>query len=1115
MAKAKASPRTADKTARSSAKRSSTPKLTPRRRRAAAVPPAPSITDPADTQTVPTQSYPQPKSRKPADKSPSPALPPCALHASWIPEETGGQLRIWAEIVSKTKRPRKGQHPYQLRRPELGSLLQTFWPLLAIEIPDAKQNIETWIVLPGDGTRPTPSLELQADLEDETNESTGWTAWRVDTFECANPLPLLAPRNTTETTEAVRIAQDFEFWQNLLHRLVLAVRRHEYLPSIQAREVPKKGRSKRSGKSAFQFEAGWELARHVEDDLVATYSRAIPGVCRAMWHDDPADVNGKPSLHDPEAIIRHFLAVNLQRLVISSKMTKAIAKRIENTVIASAIGTSQEPSSYSLPESDSLNEKTWDQWFRWRNRIQRSASESDERICFRLAEANRESPEIWRLEWLLSSRNDPSLLIPLANYWQSRLSEEPSPRSIREVLLQLGQAARIYNKLWTGMNSTAPSEVVLEREEALEFLRNQAPVLQGAGFRVIVPAWWTITGQRRLRVKLTARNNRADGSQGTESSGLFGFDSVVEFNAQVIFDGKPVTPEEWQRLVQAKEGLVEVRGEWMELQSDELARLEEFWQSAGETQTMTVADLLRAEADPTSSGIEVDYEGELRSMLDGLRNSDSLEVLDQPDGFAGQLREYQIRGFSWISYLERLGLGACLADDMGLGKTIQILAAILDDKLKNPKSGPTLLLAPTSVLGNWKHEATRFTPQLSARIHHGPDRPKETEPFKETIQNADLVIVSFGVARKDEALLRGIPWHRIVVDECQNLKNPKAAVTKAVRHFKARRRIALTGTPVENRLMDLWSLFSVINPGYLGNMTDFRKNLEIPIMRHDDRAAKRRLRGMVQPFILRRMKTDKAIIRDLPDKLEQNSLCNLTPEQATLYQAVVSKINEALADSEKSARQGLMLSALMRLKQICNHPAQFLQDGSEFSETRSHKLSRVCEMLDEIEAENESVLVFTQFAELGKSLEALFRRRYRGAVYYLHGGTSISRREHMVKEFQDPETKRAIFLLSLRAGGTGITLTRANHVIHFDRWWNPAVENQATDRAYRIGQEKKVFVHKMVTMGTLEERIDELINSKKQLADEIVGSDESWLANLDNETFQNLISLDRDSAVID
>ena len=594
---------------------------------------------------------------------------------------------------------------------------------------------------------------------------------------------------------------------------------------------------------------------------------------------------------------------------------------------------------------------------------------------------------------------------------------------------------------------------------------------------------------------------------------MLGFDSLVEFKAEIVMDGEPLSEEEWERLVQTKAGLVEIRGQWMELRPEDMARFEEF-RDAGGVGSLSVSDLLRAEADPESSGVEVAYEDGPARMLAGLRNAAALEILDQPSGFVGRLRDYQVRGFSWLSYLERIGLGACLADDMGLGKTIQVLAAILEDRARDPEAGPTLLIAPTSVLGNWQREAGRFAPSLSTLVHHGTNRAKGPKAFKAAINGVDVVILSFGVARLDAATVSKVGWRRVVVDEAQNIKNPQAAVTKAVRRFKAQRRIALTGTPVENRLMDLWSLFSFINPGYLGTMTYFRKNFERPVMKNRNQAAARGLKGMVGPFILRRMKSDPSIIRDLPEKVEQNCFCNLTAEQATLYEAVVKQLEGSIESTEGIDRQGLVLATLTRLKQICNHPAQFLQDGSEFDPKRSHKLARVCEMLDEVEAENESALVFTQFAEIGKSLESLFRARYGGAVYYLHGGTPRARREHMVQEFQDPDSERAIFVLSLRAGGTGITLTRANHVIHFDRWWNPAVENQATDRAYRIGQKSRVFVHKMVTMGTLEERIDALIESKKKLADEVVGGGESWLADLDSEALRQLVSLDRGSAVV-
>ena len=1033
-----------------------------------------------------------------------------------MPGETSGQFLLWAEIAGKTKRLRQGEHPYQIRRTDLTALLAQTWPGLcpAGSLPAKKPKF--WIVLPGDGTRPSPSLELQAEHEDETAEPTTWTAWQVDTVELENPIWQLCLHDLRHLAgiNTVRVGQDLEFWQRLARRVGWAVRRHEYLPAIFPQQTGAKGRGKRTRKPTAEFQAGWEFAHGVEDGIAASYSRAIPGASRAMWARKPSQRNGNPAMHEREGLVRHFLAVCLQRLVVRTRFTQKAAKKVERTVVQLAIAPDTATSRTSIGYSRPIEQPTWAQWVRWRDRIQRSALEADERICFRLAEARPEAPDIWKLEWVLSSRRDPSLLIPLADFWAERALVRPSARSMREVLLQLGQAARIYGKLWDGMNSAAPAEVFLGREEALDFLKQQAPILQGAGFRVIVPAWWTATGQRRLRLRLTTRGSGSAESVGSESSGIFGFDSLIEFKAQVVMDGKPLTSKEWEQLVASKEGLVEIRGQWMELRSDELARLEEYWKTGSELQQMTVSELLEAQADGETTGVEVVYEAGVGRMLSALRNNDSLELLDQPAAFVGTLREYQVRGFSWLAYLERIGLGACLADDMGLGKTIQVLATILEDKNRNPDADPTLLVAPTSVLGNWQREAKRFAPTLSTHIHHGPKRAKGKKAFTKAIEGVDIVIASFGVARLDSRTLSGIAWHRVVVDEAQNVKNPKAAVTKAIRRFKARRKIAMTGTPVENRLMDLWSLFSFINPGFLGTMTDFRKNVERPIMRERDPEATSRLRGMVRPFILRRMKTDKAIIKDLPDKVEQNSYCNLTPEQATLYQAVVRKLEAGLKGAEGIERQGLMLSTLMRLKQICNHPAQFLQDGSKFAEKRSHKLARVCEMLDEVEAENESALVFTQFAEVGKSLETLFRKRYGGAVYYLYGGTPRARREHMVEEFQNPDTERAIFVLSLRAGGTGITLTRANHVIHFDRWWNPSVENQATDRAFRIGQKKSVFVHKMVTMGTLEERIDELIESKKQLADEIVGGDESWLANLDNAAFRQLIALDRASAVV-
>ncbi|MDO9138977.1 MAG: DEAD/DEAH box helicase, partial [Methylobacter sp.] len=396
-------------------------------------------------------------------------------------------------------------------------------------------------------------------------------------------------------------------------------------------------------------------------------------------------------------------------------------------------------------------------------------------------------------------------------------------------------------------------------------------------------------------------------------------------------------------------------------------------------------------------------------------------------------------------------------------------------------------------------------------IHHGSDREQNAAAFKQLCMQHDLLVTSYTLARKDSKLLAGLHWRRIVLDEAQNIKNPVAAQTKAILKLEADCRLALTGTPVENRLMDLWSIFNFLNPGYLGKQAQFRKNYELPVQRDNDPIQSATLKKLIQPFILRRLKTDKAIIKDLPDKIDNKIYCNLSKEQAALYEVVVNDVLAQLEEAEGIQRQGLMLSTLMKLKQVCNHPMQFLQDGSAFTPERSHKLERIGEMLEEAMEQGDSVLVFTQFTEIGENLERYLAKEKHYKTYYLHGGTPRNKRELMISDFQDPDTGPAVFILSLKAGGVGITLTQANHVFHFDRWWNPAVENQATDRAFRIGQQKNVFVHKFVTLGTLEERIDQMISDKQKMADSIVGNDESWLTKLDNQAFKELIALNKHS----
>jgi SNF2 family DNA or RNA helicase len=445
---------------------------------------------------------------------------------------------------------------------------------------------------------------------------------------------------------------------------------------------------------------------------------------------------------------------------------------------------------------------------------------------------------------------------------------------------------------------------------------------------------------------------------------------------------------------------------------------------------------------------------------------------------------------------------------MGLGKTIQTITLLLDVKRQSKKILPALIVCPTSVVGNWRHEIQRFAPGLNIYTHQGVERLSGKALMKQ-LNGVDVVLTSYPLLARDRDTLETVEWSTVILDEAQNIKNSTTKQAQAARALKSGHRIALTGTPVENRLTELWSILHFLNPGYLGSEKSFRQRFANPIEKLDDTDAAKRLKQLTAPFILRRLKTDPTIISDLPEKMEMKVYTTLTTEQGTLYEAVVKEVMERIenadAEGDNMSRRGLVLSLLMQLKQICNHPAQYLKDGSSL-DGRSGKLSRLSEMLEEVYATDDRALVFTQFAEMGELLRDHLRVMFYDEPLWLHGGTKIKEREDMIRRFQ-AERGPKVFILSLKAGGVGLNLTRANHVFHFDRWWNPAVENQATDRAFRIGQMRNVQVHKFVCAGTLEEKIDEMIESKKVLAERIVGADESWLTELDTASLRDLVQL--------
>ncbi|HEU0301965.1 MAG TPA: DEAD/DEAH box helicase [Longimicrobium sp.] len=720
--------------------------------------------------------------------------------------------------------------------------------------------------------------------------------------------------------------------------------------------------------------------------------------------------------------------------------------------------------------------------------------------------------DAWRLEFLLQAADDPSLLVPAAEVWRARGALKVFRRTLEQpqerLLEDLGRALRLVPVLQPALRGARPTGMAMDAEDAYRFLREGAPLLAQAGFGVRVPPWW---GQpaARLGAKLRARSPARG-----EADGRFGLETLVAYDWQLSIGGQALSPDEFRALAQAKAPLVRFRGQWVELRPEEItAALRLFEQGAsGE---MTAAELMRlaagaggAEAQLPVEGVEAEgWLGELLAAAGDAR----VQPVPPPPGFTGTLRPYQERGLSWLAFMDGLGLGACLADDMGLGKTVQLLALLLARPLKSGRGRrtlPTLLVCPMSLVGNWQREAARFAPALRVHVHHGGER-LSGPALRRAVRGSELVITTYALAARDRDELGAVEWGRVVLDEAQNVKNAAARQAQAVRAFRAPRRIALTGTPVENRLAEMWSILDFLNPGLLGSARDFRARFALPIERYrnPDRAAQ--LRRLAGPFILRRLKTDRGIIRDLPEKQEMKVFCNLTREQASLYQATVDDLMRRIQESEGIQQRGLVLSMLLRLKQACNHPAQLLRDGSALA-GRSGKLERLEEVLDEVMQVGDRALVFTQFAEMGRLLQERLQERFAREIPFLHGGTRKADRDALVARFQEADGP-PVLLLSLKAGGTGLNLTAANHVIHFDRWWNPAVEDQATDRAFRIGQRRDVQVRKLVCAGTLEERIDQVIEEKKALAGSVLGTGEAWLTELSTDELRRIVALSADA----
>lgn len=772
----------------------------------------------------------------------------------------------------------------------------------------------------------------------------------------------------------------------------------------------------------------------------------------------------------------------------------------------------------------------------WIAHLDDSSASRVVRLCLQLSEPEGDPDDAtaiggsWRLSFHLVTTDDPPIMIDADRIWNpdsagdhmlSRIGGERE--SAEDVLLaELARAARIWPRLEEALASSSPTGVDLSLEHAYEFLREMRPILAESGVEILVPSWWG-RSQSRLAARLLIESDPLESdSGGTWGSGParhgdLGLHSLVNYSWQISLGDKPVTLEEFKELAAQGTPLVRVDGQWVEIRVEDVEGAAEFVKEhpGGE---MTVLEAMRLAhgVDGSESSLPImgmKATGWVAQVFGDVELDQRLDTVEQPELFKGSLRPYQLMGLSWLAFLDRFGLGACLADDMGLGKTIQLIALLQLERQKAAEGtsvGPTLLVVPMSVLGNWKRELARFAPELKVHLQHGLGRPMG-EAFLEIARSSDVVITTYALVTRDREMLEEVEWWRVTLDEAQHIKNPPTKQTAAIRAMKSRHRIALTGTPVENRLTELWSIMEFCCPGYLGTSGDFRRRFALPIERHRDEQQSKRLRELVQPFILRRLKTDKNVITDLPPLVETKQTVTMTPEQAQLYDAVVEEMLRKVDTAEGIRRRGLVLASLVKLKQICNHPAHYLEsigaDPGEPAPERSGKSTRLAEMLEEVIANGDHALIFSQYRKMGHLLVSMIRHEFDVDPLFLHGGTPQTRRDQLVDRFQSKDPACPIFILSLKAGGVGLNLTAANHVFHYDRWWNPAVENQATDRAFRIGQDRTVNVNKMISVGTLEERVDQMIEQKTELAERIIGAGESWVTELSTEKLRDLLSL--------
>ncbi|MFJ8259016.1 DEAD/DEAH box helicase [Peribacillus asahii] len=717
----------------------------------------------------------------------------------------------------------------------------------------------------------------------------------------------------------------------------------------------------------------------------------------------------------------------------------------------------------------------------------------------------------WTLDVILRSKKDADIT---EVYTKKRL-----PRGWSKYREAIDKVIARWSKIVPWLTENGQFKQELSELEAWEFLTDASEKLLFLGAEILLPSWWLTLKESSLKVKAKVK------SQQNRGPSYVGLKALMDFDWRFSLNGEDLTEAEFESLVNEKRRLIYIRGQWVKLDPAFIKQIQELMETANE-KGLQLSDLLQQELLQEDAGEEDDEQDdllriqfelnqELRKMISHLRETKNIPLLPVPKTLHGDLRPYQELGMSWLLFLREHGFGACLADDMGLGKTVQMITYLLHVKetsqtveMVETEAKPiktALIVCPTSVLGNWQRELEKFAPSLHVHLHYGANRTKG-EDFATKIADYDVVLTSYGLTHQDEEELASVHWSSIILDEAQNIKNAQTKQSRAVRKLQGQHHVALTGTPMENRLSELWAIFDFINKGYLGSLGQFQEKYVATIEREEQKDKIKELQRLIQPFLLRRTKRDHDVALNLPDKQEQKEFVPLTTEQASLYEQLIQDTFSNLEQLSAFERKGIILQMLNKLKQLCNHPALYLKEEDDSLQTsqRSGKLEKLTELVDAVREQDESCLIFTQYIGMGNMMKELLEKRYGIDVPFLNGSANKKQRDEMIANFQ--EGKFPIFILSLKAGGTGLNLTAANHVIHYDRWWNPAVENQATDRAYRIGQKRFVHVHKLICTGTLEEKIDEMLDKKQALNDEIISGD-NWITELSTEEIKELVAL--------